>query len=65
MDCLPWLRNMNITDVRIIRKHKLPYSGYFSEGEISVDTGNFSGSWKTFRGYMYVCTNGRGSLHLW
>ena len=29
-----------------------------------MDMENFEGSWKKFRGYVYVCTNGRGSLTL-
>ena len=43
----------------------IPYSGYFSRGNFFVDMENFAGSWKTFRGYVYACTNGYGSLHLW
>ena len=30
-----------------------------------MDMENLAGSWKKFRGYVYTCTNGRGSLHLW
>ena len=30
-----------------------------------MDMENFVGSWKKFRGYVYACTNGRGSLHLY
>ena len=30
-----------------------------------MDMENFAGSWKFFCGYVYVCTNGRYSLHLW
>ena len=43
----------------------IPYSGYFSGGKTFVDMENFAGSWKKCRAYVYVCTNGRGSLHLW
>ena len=50
---------------RFIRGSVLPYSGYFSGGKIFVDMENFAGSWKKFRGYVYACTNGRGSLHLY
>ena len=42
-----------------------PYSGYFLWGKIFVDMENVVGSWKNFCGYVYACTNGRGSLHLW
>ena len=41
------------------------YSGYFSGGKIFVDMEHFLGSWKKIRSYVYACTNGRGSLHLW
>ena len=30
-----------------------------------MDMENFAGSWKIFRGFVYVCTNERGSLHLY
>ena len=46
----------------------VPYSGYFflgGGGKIFVDMENIANSWKNFCGYVYVCTNGRGSLHLW
>ena len=43
----------------------IPYSGYFSCGKIFVDVENVVGSWKKFHGYVYACTNGRGSLYLW
>ena len=29
-----------------------------------MDMENFAGSWKKFRGFVYACTNERGSLHL-
>ena len=40
-------------------------AGIFRGGKIFVDMENFVGSWKNLRGYVYVCTNGRGLLHLW
>ena len=36
----------------------------FRGGKIFVDMENFAGSWKQFRGFVYACTNERGSLHL-
>ena len=30
-----------------------------------MDMENFAGSWKNFRGFVYACTNERGSLHLY
>ena len=40
-------------------------AGIFRGDKIFVDMENFAGSWKKFRGYVYACTNERGSLHLW
>ena len=48
----------------VVRRY-IPYSGYFSWGKIFVDMENVVGSWKKNCGYVYACTNGRGSLHLW
>ena len=39
--------------------------GIFWGGKIFVDMENFAGSWKKSCGYVYACTNERGSLHLW
>ena len=30
-----------------------------------MDMENFACSWKKFRGFVYACTNERGSLHLY
>ena len=34
-------------------------------GQIFRGYGIFWGSWEKNCGYVYACTNGRGSLHLW
>ena len=55
----------NPSDIHVPSMTVLPYSGYFSGGNIFVDMENFAGSWKKFRGFVYACTNERGSLHLY
>ena len=47
----------------VVRKYCI--AGIFRGGKIFVDMENFVGSWKKFRGFVYACTNERGSLHLY
>ena len=51
--------------ITIYNYNRIPYSGYFSGGKMFVDMESFAGSRNFFCGYVYACTNGRGSLHLW